>query len=193
LESDFILASASPRRYDLLNRLGLKFDVIPADVDEDYINGESPEEHVIRLSEKKAAKVSSDHASRWVLGADTIVVYGGEVLGKPKDKAGAKRMLGMLSGNVHEVYTGFCLKNLSLEKSEADFVVSKVKIKDISDEEAEFYTNTDEPYDKAGGYAVQGIGAFMVEEIIGSYTNVVGLPLSQVVEKLERMGSIRLF
>ena len=176
-----------------MSRMGLTFEIIPADVDEDYLPGESPSEHVTRLSEKKAQKIANDHPARWVLASDTVVVFDGDILGKPADKVEAMSMIRRLSGNVHEVYTGYCVKNLSAAKSMTDYVISKVKIKRITEAEAEFYTDTDEPYDKAGGYAVQGIGAFMVEEIHGSYTNVVGLPLCQVIEAMESLGAIKLF
>jgi len=193
LKADFILASASPRRRELLNGLGLKFDVIPADVDESYLNGETPVEHVVRLSKMKADKICSQYPKSWVLSADTVVVLGGKILTKPADKSEARMMLDFLSGKVHEVYTGYSLKNLGAGKGVSDYVISKVKIKALTAEEKEFYVNTNEPYDKAGGYAVQGIGAFMVEEVNGSYTNVVGLPLCQVLDKLESLGGIKLF
>jgi septum formation protein len=176
----------------MLRRLGLKFEVIPADVEENYLKGESPKEHVMRLSKKKAEKVAGLYPNNWVLAADTIVVLDGKVLGKPTDKREARRMLNLLSGRVHEVYTGYYIRNANKKKSAADFVVSRVKIKELNKRETDFYLNTDEPYDKAGGYAVQGIGAFMVKEINGSYTNVVGLPLCQVIEKLESLECIRL-
>lgn len=177
----------------MLRRMGLEFEVIPADVDEDYINGESPKEHVLRLSEKKANKVAGDNPKSWILAADTVVVLDNKILGKPEGKAGAREMLSHLSGRVHEVYTGYCIMNRAIDKIVSEHVVSKVKIKSLNEKETEFYLNTDEPYDKAGSYAVQGIGAFMVEEINGSYTNVVGLPLCQVIERLESLGAVTLF
>lgn len=193
LRSDFILASASPRRINMLSQMGLKFKVIPAHIDEDYLDGEMPEEHVKRLAEKKAEKVSSLYPESWVLAADTVVVLDGEILGKPIGKSEARKMINLLSGRIHEVYTGYYINNLDKKKSKFGFVVSKVKIKKLSKKEIEFYINTDEPYDKAGGYAVQGTGAFMVEEIEGSYTNVVGLPLCEVIDKLHSLKIIKLF
>lgn len=176
----------------MLSKLGFYFKVIPAFVNEDYVSGETPAEHVARLSIKKADKIAGEYRINWVLSADTVVVLDGDILGKPDGRDDAKMMLERLSGRVHEVYTGYCLKNIENGGHFADLVISKVKIKKLSDREIEFYLNTDEPYDKAGGYAVQGIGAFMVDEIIGSYTNVVGLPLCQVVEKMESLGIVKL-
>ncbi len=190
--ADLILASSSPRRIKMLRAMGIDIDVIPSHVDEDYMNGERPKEHVIRLSKKKAAKIADTHPDAWVLAADTVVVLDGRILGKPEDKRGARRMLDLLGGRVHEVYTGYCLQNVNRGRLLGDCVVSKVKIKKLSEDETRFYVNTDEPYDKAGGYAVQGIGAFMVEEITGSYTNVVGLPLSRVIRDLQEHGVIKL-
>ncbi len=189
-DAKFILASASPRRVELLGQMGLKFSVIPAHVDEEYADGETPAEHVTRLSEKKSAEVARANPNAWVLAADTVVVLDGNILGKPDDKEDARRMLNTLSARTHEVYTGYCLMNNCADKRVTDFVVSRVKIKALSAAEVEFYLNTDEPYDKAGSYAVQGIGAFMVESIDGSYTNVVGLPLCQVVDLLDSLGVI---
>ena len=191
LKSDFILASASPRRIDMLRQMGLRFKVIPAHVDEDYLQGELPKDHVKRLAKKKAEKVSNLYPESWILGADTVVVLDGEILGKPEGKTDAGKMINLLSGRVHEVYTGYYINNSYKKKSKFGFVVSKVKIKKLSKKEIEFYINTDEPYDKAGGYAVQGIGAFMVEGITGSYTNVVGLPLCQVIDNLQKLGAIK--
>jgi septum formation protein len=177
----------------MLRQIGLRFKVIPAHVDEDYKKGELPKEHVERLAKKKAEKVAALYPDSWILGADTIVVLDGNILGKPEGKADAKKMLNLLNDRVHEVYTGYYIKNNVKQKSVFDFVVSKVKIKKLSKQEIEFYINTDEPYDKAGGYAVQGTGAFMVEEITGSYTNVVGLPLCQVIDYMQSIGIIKLF
>ena len=189
----FILASASPRRSGMLSQLDLDFQIIPADIDEDYIAGETPGEHVTRLAKEKAAHIAGLHPEKWVLAADTVVVLGGEILGKPDGKSDAKRMLQSLSGEVHEVYTGYCLANKSKGIVKTDCVVSKVKIKTLADDELNFYLNTDEPYDKAGAYAVQGIGAFMVEEIHGSYTNVVGLPLCQVIDAMHVLKIIKMY
>ncbi len=192
MQASFILASASPRRRTLLRALIPDFDIIPSDVDESPVAGESPEEHVLRLSKEKALAVSRAHPTRWVLGADTIVVIDGDVLGKPATPVEAKRMLGMLSGREHIVITGFALVKGGLGAVVNDSVRSGVLFKEISPDEMEWYTRTDEPYDKAGGYAVQGKAAFFIKEIQGSYTNVIGLPLCEVVTAMERAGVLRL-
>lgn len=190
--ASFILASASPRRRELLSALIPGFEIIPSDVDERLLNGESPEEHVLRLSKEKALAVSRTHQNRWVLGADTIVVVDGDVLGKPETPAEAKRMLGMLSGREHIVITGFALVKGDEGVVVNDTVRSGVLFKEISADEMEWYTRTEEPYDKAGGYAVQGKASFFIKEIHGSYTNVIGLPLCEVITAMEQAGALKL-
>ena len=190
--ASFILASASPRRRELLRALIPDFEIIPSNVDERLVAGESPEEHVLRLSREKALAVSRAHPTRWVLGADTIVVVDGEVLGKPDTPEEAKRMLGILSGREHCVITGFALVKGERGVVVNDTVRSGVLFKEISADEMEWYTRTDEPYDKAGGYAVQGKASFFIKEIHGSYTNVIGLPLCEVITAMEQAGALRL-
>jgi septum formation protein len=187
----FILASASPRRIELLTLMGLPFDIIPGNVDESFLNGETPEEHVLRLSVEKARKTSVQYPDAWVMGADTIVAINGEVLGKPRTSDEAKEMLGKLSGQTHTVFTGFTVikKNEGILISEA--VDSSVRFRNIPEDEMAWYVALEEPYDKAGGYAVQGMGAFFIREIRGSYTNVMGLPLCEVVDVLKRIGALR--
>ncbi len=188
-----ILASASPRRQEMLSSTSMKFEVIPGEVDESFLPGESPEEHVIRLARMKAVKVSEQHQDRWVLAADTIVVIDGRVLGKPKDRKEAKEMLHLLSNRVHRVMTGYCLLQSPARKAREGNVVTRVRFKDLSSDEIRWYMDTAEPFDKAGGYAIQGKAAFMVKEIHGSYTNVVGLPLTEVIEALQELGAVKLF
>ncbi|MBW2674398.1 MAG: septum formation protein Maf [Deltaproteobacteria bacterium] len=174
MQASFILASASPRRRELLGALIPDFEIIPSDIDEEALDGESPEDHVLRLSREKALAVSRVHPGRWVLGADTVVVIDGKMLGKPATPAEARRMLGMLSGREHTVVTGFALVKEGEGVVVNETVRSGVLFKDISEDEMEWYTATDEPYDKAGGYAVQGKAAFFIKEIRGSHTNVIG-------------------
>jgi septum formation protein len=187
-----ILASASPRRQELLTLASVQFVVVPRDADETARPGESPGEHVRRLARAKAARVAERHAGRWVLAADTAVVIDERILGKPRDPREAEEMLRLLSGRVHEVLTGYCLLRFPSGGERERTVSSRVSFKDLSAEEIRRYTRTEEPYDKAGGYAIQGRAAYMIREIQGSYTNVVGLPLCEVMEDLQELGAIRL-
>jgi len=191
LSGKFILASASPRRIELLRLMGLQFDTIPGDVDESFFESENPREHVLRLSEEKARSVAISHPDAWVMGADTIVAINGEVLGKPRTPEEAKEMLGKLSGQTHTVYTGFTLMKKSADIVISEAVDSSVRFRLIPEDEMAWYVALEEPYDKAGGYAVQGMGAFFIREICGSYTNVMGLPLCEVVDALKRVGAMR--
>jgi septum formation protein len=186
----FILASASPRRKELLRSVGLKFKTIPAHVNEDYIAGESPRGHVQRLAQDKALAIAHKHPDAWVLGADTIVVIDGMILGKPKNKFQAQKMLERLSGREHKVFTGFTLAHAAAKASKTKVIQSAVQFKTIGPEEMKWYVSCDEPYDKAGGYAVQGKGAYFIKSIRGSYTNVIGLPLCEVLEELKSLDAI---
>lgn len=185
-----ILASASPRRIELLQLMGLDFEVLPSGIDEAFQRGETPREHVLRLSEEKALAVARSHPDDWVLGADTIVIISGEVLGKPGAVAEAKEMLEKLSGQEHEVFTGFSIVRQKMGILIREVVESSVLFRDITGDEMDWYTGSEEPYDKAGAYAVQGMGAFFIREIRGSYTNVMGLPLCEVVDALKRVSAI---
>jgi septum formation protein len=187
----FILASASPRRVELLKRLGLEVEVMPSGVDESFLDGETPEEHVLRLSRHKSDIISSLNPEAWVLGADTIVIIKGEVLGKPRTPEDARQMLGKLSGQEHLVYTGFTIRRREDNRLASKAMTSSVIFKDLSEQEMAWYADSAEPYDKAGGYAVQGLGAFFIREIRGSYTNVMGLPLCEVVDTLKDLGALR--
>jgi septum formation protein len=186
-----ILASASPRRSELLRLMGLAFDIQPSCVDETPLRGETPREHVLRLSEEKALAVARQEIDAWVLGADTIVTIDGEILGKPGSVKEAKRMLDKLSGRTHEVFTGFCIIRKDRKILVREAVGSEVLFREIAADELDWYAASEEPYDKAGAYAVQGIGGFFIREIRGSYTNVVGLPLCEVVDALKRVLAIR--
>jgi len=187
LSKPFILASASPRRQDLLRSVGLKFKVIAAHVSEEYLAGESPREHVKRLSLSKAMVIAQKNPDVWVLGADTIVVIDGLILGKPKNKKHAREMLGRLNGREHKVFTGFTFAHVAAKVYKTKVISSAVQFKKISSEEVEWYVSCDEPYDKAGGYAAQGRGASFIKSISGSYTNVIGLPLCEVMEELQNL------
>jgi septum formation protein len=185
-----ILASKSSRRSELLRQVGLEFEVVPSEVKEDFVQGESPQEHVIRLAEAKARNVGSRYPERWVIAADTIVCINGSILGKPNNRQEALEMLRCLSGQEHLVLTGFAVCLLGRGKADKEAVQTAVKMKKLTSTEIDWYVQTGEPFDKAGGYAIQGIGSFMIESIRGSYTNVVGLPLCELIEMLSRLGAI---
>ncbi len=178
-----VLASQSPRRQELLARLGLCFRVFPAEVEEPPPAPEvSPPDYALELSRLKALWVAEKCPQQAVLAADTIVVAQGEILGKPHDAAQAQEMLSLLSGKEHEVITAYTL--VCDQKSLSRWVKTKVFFKELSPLEIKAYLATGEPFDKAGAYAVQGIASYMVREIRGSVTNVIGLPLYEVVEDL---------
>ena len=185
-----VLASASPRRCELLESAGIIFTVFPGDVDETPFAGEEPVAHVLRLAEGKASDVSTRVAGRFFIGADTIVLADKEIMGKPRDNADAVRMLRKLSGKVHQVITGFAVLDRETGSVESRSISTDVTFKTLEDEEISVYVATGCPLDKAGAYAIQGGAAYMVERIDGSYTNVVGLPLCEVVETLRKMGAL---
>jgi len=184
----FILASASPRRRELLASIGLEFDVLPSHVPEVHQEGEAPEEYVARLSRDKAQALASGHPGRWVIAADTTVLLGDQLLEKPVDAADAARMLGTIAGQTHVVYTGVTLENVSRDYRETRVAESEVRMLPLSPAEIEWYVRTGEPLDKAGAYAVQGVGAMFIDSIHGSYTNVVGLPLATLFQMLRKAG-----
>ncbi len=185
-----ILASSSPRRCELLRQMGLEFDVIPSRIEENEISSETPQDHVLRLAETKVKVVATHYPDRWVIAADTIVYIHEMILGKPKNRDEAMEMLRLLSGKTHTVLTGFSVYHLGKGKRDKELIQTKVKVKALTPSEMEWYVHTGEPFDKAGGYAIQGIGAFMIESIQGSYTNVVGLPLCELIQMLQRLGAI---
>jgi septum formation protein len=185
-----ILASESPRRAGLLRSVGVNFDVRASRVDESVWPGEpsepagGPAEIALRQAGLKARSVSCLHPDSWVLGADTIVVLGGSIFGKPLSRAEAVRMLETLSGKTHEVITGICLVQPGGKLLRGESCTTRVRFKPLSAEEIEAYVRTGEPMDKAGAYGIQGMGAFLVRSVEGSYTNVVGLPLCEVLDWL---------
>ena len=180
-----LLASASPRRADLLRAAGIPFDTCPADVDERSLPGETPRDYVTRLALEKARAVRRDLGSV-VLGADTTVVLDGRVLGKPEHPEEAARMLRSLSGRTHEVLTGVAVKHGGLEF--VDVASTRVRFLPLTEEEIAWYVASGEPEGKAGAYAVQGLASRFVERIEGSYSNVVGLPVSLVYQLLRQVG-----
>jgi septum formation protein len=184
-----ILASASPRRKRLLEQIDLPFDILPCDIDENNVKG-VPFEIAQRLAEKKALRACSQLFERWILGADTIVVMDDVVLGKPGNTQEAKEMLNLLSDREHEVITGLSIINPAGEIAETRHDRTIVRVKKLYQEEIDAYIKTGEPFGKAGGYGIQGIGSFMIKGINGSYTNVVGLPLYTLIELLAEIKAI---
>jgi len=178
-----VLASASPRRAELLRAAGIDFDVQPANIDEAIISGESAAEYVSRLAEGKARAVHELDGNRTVLAADTAVVVDGHILGKPLDEGDAGRMLGMLSGRTHEVLTAVSIfhpgliVNTQVEATVVEFAA-------LSESDISWYVSSGEPMDKAGAYAVQGLASRFVTRVEGSYSNVVGLPVALVYQML---------
>jgi len=179
-----ILASKSPRRRYLLKQAGLSFSVIPSTVDEKSVSMTSPEKYVRDLAEAKAGEVAQKYPESWVIGADTIVLINGMILGKPGSKSEARKMLQRLSGEIHQVLTGYTICCLAKNRNFSETVKTEVLFKHLTDEEIEWYIQSKEPFDKAGAYAIQGLGTFLVKSIKGSYTNVVGLPVCEVIEFL---------
>lgn len=189
--SKVVLASASPRRRELLAQVGITLRTVPAAVNETVLAGESAERHVVRLSEAKALAIAArrEVPGRWFIGSDTVVVRDATILGKPVDAADAAAMLRSLAGRAHQVVTGFAVHDRATGRMLSGAVVTRVWIKPLTAREIAGYLATGEPFDKAGAYAVQGQGAFMVPRIEGSYSNVVGLPLCEVLAALEQLGA----
>ena len=191
MNEQVVLASASPRRKALLEQAGISFIVDTASVPEDS-DEKNPGKLVMELAQRKAKAVLSRHPDKWVIGADTVVFYDGEILGKPQDENEAYDMLSMLCGRRHEVITGVCMlkgtgngssapiKKLFTEKT-------SVYMYDMPSDILKWYVSTKEPLDKAGAYGIQGKGAVLVERIEGDYNNVVGLPLAKVFAVLEKL------
>ncbi len=181
-----ILASASPRRRILLQDIGLAFETIEAQIEEQPNVGETARDFVLRAACEKARAVSHQHVSSWVLAADTVVVHGSRILGKPEDAQQALSVLLSLAGKKHLVHTAFCLENSNDQVSVGRIVTTEVWFSPFSRDIAASYVATGEPLDKAGAYGIQGCGGFLVEKINGSYSNVVGLPMAEVLRELLR-------
>jgi septum formation protein len=181
-----VLASASPRRRELLNLIGIPHDVRPANVDETMRPREAPRRHAERLAREKASAIAVRDPNLITIGADTVVVINRKVLGKPADAEDAARMLGMLSGREHTVITAVAVSRGRELRSAIEEV--RVKVRRLSDEEIEAYIATGEPMDKAGAYGIQGFGATIVERIKGDYFSVMGLPLVRLVGLMRDVG-----
>ncbi|WP_134686065.1 Maf family protein [Brevibacillus migulae] len=183
-----ILASSSPRRRELLQGLGIPFTVQSSDVDESTSPDLSPQQIVESLAQRKAREVAKDVNDGLVIGADTIVVLDGKVLGKPRDEADAFQMLQSLQGREHTVYSGVTIVDVKTGREEVSHRSTKVRIRSLTEQEINAYIATKEPMDKAGSYAIQGIGATIVDSIDGDYFTVVGLPLNLLAGMLSRFG-----
>jgi septum formation protein len=184
-----ILASASPRRAELLQSAGFAFTVVPADIEEVVQPGESPEAYVRRIAGEKATRVFPHiDEDTWILAADTEVVVDGRILGKPRGADDAKRMLRLLSGRAHDVMTAVVLQGV--EATGNAVAVTRVWFSALTDREIDWYVASGEPMGKAGGYAIQGLGARFVERIDGSWANVVGLPIAVVHGMLRTVGAV---
>jgi septum formation protein len=181
-----ILASASPRRQELLSRAGLSFDVIPSSYEEDLSLNMPPMELAMYLAHGKAREVAARYPDVVVIGADTFIVHEGDILGKPSGEDDAREMLGALSGKAHEVITGYTV--IHGDKVVSQSVSTKVVFRQLSDDEINEYVATGEPMGKAGAYAIQGMGEKLVERIEGSLDNVIGLPVNEVMEVLRKFG-----
>jgi septum formation protein len=186
-----VLASASPRRQELLRNAGITFEVQPANIAEDPLPGEVAKDYVERLAREKALAIASQRPHDVVLGADTVVVvggqYDGQLLGKPSDAADAARMLRMLSGRKHEVITGVCVVVRGQSKVASE--ITRVTMSELSDKDVADYVASGEPMDKAGAYAIQGIASRWIPRIEGDYSNVVGLPVALVFRMLREISS----
>ncbi|CAN5688282.1 Maf family nucleotide pyrophosphatase [soil metagenome] len=181
-----ILASQSPRRAELLGRLGLDFQIVPSEVDESFVDHEMPADHTERLAREKALRVGLDSPGTLVIGADTIVLLDSDVLGKPRDEEEAVSMLLRLQGREHEVFTAVAVAMEHRCESALERV--RVKFRSLERFECERYVSTGEPMDKAGGYGIQGFGSALVEEIHGDYFAVMGLPVVKTLELIRRFG-----
>lgn len=181
-----ILASQSPRRLELLKQITNQFEVVPSSVEEKFDYGLRPEINARILARAKAEDVAKNYPDCWVIGADTLVALHQEILGKPADVADAQRMLSRLSGKEHRVMTGICV--VGPGKTLDTAVTSKVRFKSLTDEEISSYIQTGEPMDKAGAYAIQGKGNFMIREFSGSQSNIIGLPIDELKILLKKTG-----
>ena len=185
-----ILASSSPRRARFFRDLGLDFEVSSAEIDESQRQGELPAAFVQRLAGEKAEVISERNPAAWVVGADTCVVLDGQILGKPDSPADAGRMLQMLSGCWHEVWTGFAICHHKTGIDVRKAVRTRVLFRELTPDLIHSYVLTGEPMDKAGSYGIQGKGGFLVRKIEGSCSNVIGLPLNEVVEEMLKLHVI---
>jgi septum formation protein len=188
MKKKIILASTSPRRHGLAQEMGLEFEVIPSNYEEDMNLKLSPKELAKTLAYGKALDVAKNRKEGVVIGIDTFILFNGQKLGKAKTKERAYKFLKSFSGKKLKVISGVALIDCKSKKEIKDYEISEVKLKKMSDEEIKIYIETGEPLDKAGGFAIQGLGAIFIDRISGSYTNIVGLPVSCLYKNLKKLG-----
>jgi septum formation protein len=187
-ETEIILASASPRRAEILSELKVNFTAIPSQIDERPHAEEAPADYIIRIARAKVVDVARQLKNGLIIGADTIVVFEGRILGKPSDDEDARRMLQSLAGRWHAVMTGVALYDVRSKKEVVDFEKTLVRFAPLTEEEIDWYLSTGEHSDKAGAYGIQGYAGLFVEEIAGNYHNVVGLPMPLIYRLVKRLG-----
>lgn len=188
IQPRIILASASPRRAELLKQIGVEFELVPSQIEERPHPDEAPGDYITRIARAKVVAVARGRDSGLVIGADTVVVLDGRLIGKPENQADAHRLLRLLSGKWHAVLTGVALYDVETRHEVADYEKTLVKFAPLNDTEIDWYVNTGEPMDKAGAYGIQGLGGLFVDEIAGNYYNVVGLPIPIVYRLARRLG-----
>lgn len=187
-EPRIILASASPRRAELLKQIGVEFELASSQAEERPHPDETPADYTIRIARAKVIAVARERDAGLVIGADTVVVLDGRLIGKPETPADAHRLLRQLSGRWHAVLTGVALYDVESRHEVADYEKTLVKFAQLSDAEIDWYVRTGEPMDKAGAYGIQGLGGLFIDEIAGNYYNVVGLPIPLVYRLARRLG-----
>ena len=194
--TEFVLASASPRRKELLEKMGLQFSIVVSEADESTVSRDIPVNLYVQelalLKVSATAKMLLRNKKALIIAADTIVTLDGEILGKPDGEDGAKKMLSSLSGRTHEVYTGYCIMRISDGKTVCNSVKTEVKFKTLTEQKIRSYIESGEPMDKAGAYGIQGFGSMLIEKISGDYFNVVGLPVSALADTLEKEFDIEI-
>lgn len=188
VKQKIILASTSPRRHGLAQEMGLEFEIVPSDYEEDMTMKLSPKNLAMTLAYGKALDVAKKFKEGVVIGIDTFIVFKGKKLGKPKSKEEAFNLLKSFSGKKLEVISGLALIDCKTKKEIKDYEISGVKLRKMSDEEIKIYIGTGEPMDKAGAFAIQGLGSIFIEDIQGSYTNIVGFPVSCLYKNLKKLG-----
>jgi septum formation protein len=188
MKKKIILASTSPRRHGLAQQMGLEFEIVPSGYEEDMSMDMGPDELAMALAYGKAKDVAEKTNEGIVLGVDTFISFNGQKLGKPKTEEKARELLKSFSGKELQVYSGVVLIDCETGQEIKDFEVSEVKFKELSDEEIENYIKTGEPLDKAGAFAIQGLGSIFIEKVNGCYANIVGLPIANVYKNLKKLG-----
>lgn len=188
MKKKIILASTSPRRHGLAQQMGLEFEIVPSNYEEDMSMDMGPDKLAMTLAYGKAQDVARGYNEGIVLGIDTFISFNGQKLGKPKTEEKAKELLKSFSGRELQVYSGVALIDCETKEEIQDFEVSEVKFREISDVEIDNYIKTGEPLDKAGAFAIQGLGSIFIEKINGCYANIVGFPISNIYKNLQKLG-----